>query len=162
MDIVELIRRDHDELAQMFDELAEIARDDRRGSGAVRLCSRLVVAAKLHTRAEERIVYEVLRTCPGPLKAFALAGPHEHEMLDITLDKLLVQRPSEELGVIVRVAHDLFEMHARDEEEADILPLVEQMLSIDERRALGRDLIAEKLRIRPQIERMVAVPARAA
>lgn len=162
MDVVELIRRDHDELAQMFDELAEIARDDRRGNGAVRLCSRLVVAAKLHARAEERVFYEVLRTCPGPLKAFALAGPHEHEMLDITLDKLLLQRPSEELGVIVRVARDLFAMHARDEEETDLLPLVATALSPEVLRALGRDLIAEKVRLRPQIERMVPVPARAA
>jgi hypothetical protein len=163
MNIVEVIRRDHDELAQMFEELAQVARDDRRrGSGGVRLCSRLVVAARVHARAEERVVYEVLRTCPGPLKAFALAGPHEHEMLDITLDKLLVQRPSEELGVIVRVARDLFAMHARDEEETDLLPLLANALSEEDLDGLARDLAAEKARIRPHIERMAAMPARAA
>jgi hypothetical protein len=163
MNIVEVIRRDHDELAQMFEELAQVARDDRRrGSGGVRLCSRLVVAARVHARAEERVVYEVLRTCPGPLKAFALAGPHEHEMLDITLDKLLLHRPSEELVVIARVARDLFEMHAHDEEEADILPLILTEMSAEDREALARDMVAEKARIRPQIARTVALPARAA
>lgn len=157
-----MIRRDHDEVSELFDHLAEVARDDRRTSGAVRTCTQLVVVARVHTRAEERVVYELLKTCGGPLKAFALAGPHEHEMLDITLDKLLVQRPSEELEVIVRVAHDLFTMHARDEEEAEVLPLMKQMLSAEDLVALARDLAAEKARIRPQIARMVALPARAA
>jgi hypothetical protein len=162
MDIVDLIRRDHDEVAELFVHLAEVAGDDRRTSGAVRTCAQLVVAARVHSRAEERIVYEVLKTHGGPLKAFALAGPHEHETLDITLDKLLLHRPSEELEVIVRVAHDLFEMHAREEEEPDILPLIAEALSPEERLALARDFAAEKARIRPQIARMVALPARAA
>lgn len=162
MDIVDLIRRDHDDVAELFAHVAEIARDDRRTSGAVRACAQLVVAARVHARAEERVLYEVLRTHGGPLKAFALAGPHEHETLDITLDKLLLHRPSEELEVIVRVARDLFEMHARDEEEADVLPLITEALTADERAALARDMAAEKARIRPQIARMVALPARAA
>ncbi len=162
MDIIDVIRHDHDEIDALFAELAQVARDDRRGNGVVRLCGQLVVAARVHARAEERVLYEVLRTCPGPLKAFALAGAHEHEMLDITLDKLLVQRPSEELEVIVRVARDLFEMHARDEEETDVLPLVREAFGDDERIAIGRDHVAEKARIRPQIERFVVIPARAA
>src|SRR5262249_25522989 len=140
----------------LFAELALVARDDRRGGGAaVRLCGRLVVAARVHARAEERVLYEALRTCPGPLKAFALAGPHEHETLEITLDKLLVQRPSEELEVIVRVARDLFAMHAHDEEEADILPLVRDAFTGEELIALAHDHAVEKARIRPQIERFV-------
>jgi hypothetical protein len=162
MDIIDLIKRDHDEVEALFEELAQVARDDRRGSGTVRLCGRLVVAARVHSRTEERVLYEVLKTCPGPLKAFALAGPHEHETLEITLDKLLLQRPSEELEVIVRVARDLFEMHARDEEETDILPLVREAFPPDELVAIGRDFVTEKARIRPQIERFVVIPARAA
>jgi hypothetical protein len=162
LDIIDLIRRDHDEVAELFSHLAEVARDDRRTSGAVRVCAQLVVAVRVHARAEERVLYETLRTHGGPLKAFALAGPHEHENLDITLDKLLLHRPGEELEVIARVAHDLFEMHARDEEEADILPLMREALTPEELAALGRDLAAEKARIRPQIARLVALPARAA
>ncbi len=162
MDIIDLIHRDHDEVAELFEHLAQVARDDRRSTTAVRTCAQLVVAARVHMRAEERVLYEALMTCGGPLKAFALAGPHQHETLEITLDKLLVHRPSEELEVIVRVARDLFVMHSRDEEEADILPLVRQALSSDELIALARDLAAEKARIRPQIARMVALPARAA
>jgi hypothetical protein len=162
MDIIDVIKRDHDEVATLFEQLAEIARDDRRTSGALRACAHLVVAVRVHMRAEERVLYEVLLTHGGPLKAFALAGPHEHEMLDITLDKVLLHRPSDELEVIARVARDLFEMHARDEEEADVLPIVARELGAEELIALGRDFLAEKARIRPQIARMVALPARAA
>ena len=97
------------------------------------------------------------------LKAFALAGPHEHENLDTTLDKLLVRRPGdEEYRVIVRVARDLFEMHAHDQEEAEVLPAMADAMTAAELEALAIDMLAEQARIRPQILRIVGMPARAA
>lgn len=161
MDVVELIRRDHDEIAEQFERLAVLARSGRTGE-TERVAARLVVAVRLHAYAEEHTVYEVLRSRSGPLKAFALAGPHEHETLDITVDKLLGQPPGEELAVLVRVAHDLFEMHARDEEEADVLPVIRAVLGAEELAALARDLADEKARLRPRVERMAGLLARAA
>ncbi|HUS33198.1 MAG TPA: hemerythrin domain-containing protein [Kofleriaceae bacterium] len=158
-----LIKREHDEVAELFDHLSVLSRDDRRRDEASRTAARLVALVRIHCRAEERVLYEALRTMPGPLKSFALAGPHEHEVLDTTLDKLLVRRPGDgEYQVIVRVARDLFVMHARDEEEADILPLVEQELSPEELDSLAADLVAEQARIRPSVLRLVGMPARAA
>jgi hypothetical protein len=162
MTIVDLIKREHDEVADLFDHLVVLVRDDRHAAEAARIAARLVGLVRVHSRAEERVFYEALRTHPQ-LKAFALAGPHEHENLDTTLDKLLVRRPGDdEYQVIVKVAHDLFEMHARDEEEADILPLTVQLLSEDELTTLAADMQAEEARIRPQILRLVGAPARAA
>jgi hypothetical protein len=109
------------------------------------------------------VVYEALRSASAPLKAFALAGPHEHENLDTTLDKLLVRRPGDdEYRVIVKVARDLFEMHARDEEEAEILPLMASTLTEEELRTLASDMLEEQARIRPSVLRLVGMPARAA
>lgn len=162
MHVADLIKRDHDEVADLFDQLAAVACDDRRTSVAIRDAQRLVAAVRIHARSEERVLYEAMLTRSGPLKSFALAGPHEHEMLDITLDKLLVRRPSEEYAVIVKVARDLFEMHARDEEEADILPVLRELVTADEADSLARDLLAEQARLRPQILRLVGLPARAA
>ena len=163
MTIVELIKREHDEVADLFDHLVVLARDLRRVDEAARIASRLVALVRVHSRAEERVLYEALRTKSAPLKAFSLAGPHEHENLDTTLDKLLVRRPGDdEYLVIVKVARDLFEMHARDEEEADILPVVATELSAEELTALTTDMLAEEARIRPQILRLVGPPARAA
>lgn len=163
MTIVELIKREHDEVADLFDHLVVLARDDRRIDEAARVATRLVAGIRVHSRAEERVVYEVLRTASAPLKAFALAGPHEHENLDTTLDKLLVRRAGDdEYRVIVKVARDLFESHARDEEEADILPLMMSTLSENELRTLAADMLAEEARIRPAVMRLVGMPARAA
>jgi hypothetical protein len=162
MTIVDLIKREHDEVADLFDHLVVLARDARHAGEAARIAARLVGLVRVHSRAEERVFYEALRT-HSELKGFALAGPHEHENLDTTLDKLLVRRPGDEdYQVIVKVARDLFEMHARDEEEADLLPLVTKLLPAEELTTLGADMQAEEDRIRPQILRLVGMPARAA
>lgn len=162
MDIADLIKRDHDEVADLFDRLVVLARDERHADEAARIACRLVVLARIHARAEERVVYEALRSVPK-LNWFALAGPHEHENLETTLDKLLVRRPGDaEYRVIVEVARDLFEIHARDEEEAELLPAMVEALSASEREALARDMRAEQDRIRPEILRLVGMPARAA
>jgi Hemerythrin HHE cation binding domain len=163
MTIVELIKREHDEVADLFDHLGVLARDQRHAAAATRTAARLVALVRVHSRAEERVFYEALRTRTPQLKAFALAGPHEHENLDTTLDKLLVRRPGDEdYEVIIKVARDLFEMHARDEEEGDVLPVVGEALSAEELSALATDMLAEEARIRPQILRLVGMPARAA
>ena len=75
--ICELIRREHDEVADLFDRLLVLSRDDRRVEECGRIAAWLVAVVRIHARAEERVVYEALRT-HAQLKAFALAGPHEH------------------------------------------------------------------------------------
>jgi hypothetical protein len=156
--ICDLIRREHDEVADLFDRLVVLSHDGRHGKESARIGARLVAVARIHARAEERVVYEAIRS-HVELKAFALAGPHEHENLDTTLDKLLVRHPGDdEYRVIVKVARDLFEMHARDAEEAEILPLMQQLLTPDEQRTLAVDMQAESARIRPQVLRMVGFP----
>jgi hypothetical protein len=153
--IVELIKREHDEVADLFDYLEVLARDARRLDEAARIAARLVAVVRVHAAAEERVVYEALRSGPTALRAFALAGPHEHENLDTTLDKLLVRRAGEEeYSVIVKVARDLFEMHARVEEEGEILPLMQQVLTDVELVTLATDMVAAEARVRPQVLRI--------
>jgi hemerythrin-like domain-containing protein len=158
-----LIKQEHDEVADLFDQLAVLSRDNRRRDEVARTAARLVALVRIHVCAEERVFYEALRTRSAQLKSFSLAGPHEHEVLDTTLDKLLVRRPGDdEYEVIVRVARDLFVMHAVDEEEADILPLVDRELDDTELESLAADMLAEEARIRPQVLRLVGMPLRAA
>lgn len=163
MTITDLIKREHDEMADLFDHLVVLARDQRRNEEAARIAARLVAVVRIHAHAEEHVVYEALRTMSSQLKTFALAGPHEHEVLDTTLDKLLVRRPGdEEYPVIVRVARDLFEMHARDQEEVEILPLMLDVFSAEDLTSLAADMVCEEARIRPHILRLVGMPSRAA
>lgn len=163
MTIVELIQHEHDELAALFDHLLALARDPKRGEEAARTASRLVAQFRIHALAEERVVYRALQDQPPPLKPFALAGPHAHEDLDTTLDKLLARHPvNGDYAVIVRVARDLFEVHARDDEEGTILPAMTQMMPAKQLAKLARDMLAEEAKIRPHIQRLVGIPASAA
>lgn len=163
MSIVDHIRREHDEIVELFAKLMALARDPRKADEAVRTSARLVAQVRVHSRAEERVFYEALHAHSGPLKAFALAAPYEHENVDTTLEKLLDHRPgNDEYELIVKVARDLFVMHARDEEEADILPLVVKTLTPKELTTLTSDMLAEETRIRPTILRLVGMPAQAA
>jgi hypothetical protein len=159
MMIVELIKRDHYDVAEMFDHLVVLAGDGRKADAAALVAARLVAAVRIHSMSEERVVYEALLHGPADLRSFALAGPHEHENLDTTLEKLLVHPPGdEEYAVIVKVARDLFEMHARDEEEGEILPLMERLLPEAELWALATGMLAEEAHVRPQVLRICGMP----
>ncbi len=163
MTIAELIQRDHDEVADLFDHLAVLARDGRRAEEAARVASRLAAVVRVHCRAEESVLYEALRTRVPALAMFGLAGPHEHEALDAALDTLLVREPGDAVySRVVKVARDRFERHARREEEGEILPLVVQSLSEVELTTLGAEMRAEQARIRPAVLQLVGPPARAA
>jgi hypothetical protein len=160
MDIFKCIKADHDEAADLFAALADLAADDQRTSDAMRIAVRLVIALKIHARAEERVVYPAMRSGGPRLVAFAREGHYEHGALDMLLDRLIAQRPGAELVAILKVARDQFEHHARHEEEAVILPLLAEQLTPTESLSLAHDFIHERRRIRPSIERLVGPAAR--
>ena len=160
MDLLELIHRDHDEIARLLDQLAGLAR--ARPDTAVQLATQLVIAVRVHALAEERVLYPLVTSRLPNLRSFALSAPQLHENLDTTIDKLLVPVPGDELATLVGVAHDLFELHARDEEEGEVLPVLRERLSREELATLAGALAAEKARLRPRVERAAGSPARAA
>jgi hypothetical protein len=163
MTIVELIKRDHDDVADLFEHLIVLAGDGRKADAAAHVAARLVAAVRIHSIAEERSVYAAMLHGPAQLRSFALAGPHEHENLDTTLEKLLVHPAGdEEYAVIAKVAKDLFEMHAREEEEGEILPLMQSLLPEPELWALATAMLAEEAHVRPQVLRICGMAAHAA
>ncbi len=160
MDIIEVITADHDETANLIEQLAQLAADDSRTSEAMRIAVKLAVGLKTHARAEERILYEAMRTTTPQLSELALEGPYEHQALDLMLDKLVVHRPGPELRAILHVLQAQFEHHARIVEEGIVLPAVRAAVLDDERAQLARDFLDVKQRLQPRIERLVGAPAR--
>jgi hypothetical protein len=160
MDIIEAIKADHDEVAGLIEQLEAIAADDARTSEAMRLAVRLAIALKTHSKAEERILYEAMKTSTQELADLALEGPYEHQAIDLMLDKLLLHRPGRELKAILKVIKEQFDHHARNEEEHQVLPAVATAFLDDERLQLGEDFEIEKRRLKPQIERLVGPPMR--
>ncbi len=161
MELITCITADHDEAIVLFEQLAELARDDRRGCDAMRAAVRLTCGIKVHAYAEEKVIYEAMRARGNGLAAFSREGRYEHETLDLLLDRLLVQRPGPELCAILKVARDQFEHHARSEEEAVMLPALEQLLQPAEIVQLAEEFRREQCRIRPRIERVVGPAPRA-
>src|SRR6187431_2885870 len=108
MDIIEVITTDHADALAKIRELDRLAADDARTSDAMRLAVRIAVAIKVHSKAEEKVLYEAMRTAPTPLPELALEGPHAHRAIDVTLDKLVLHRPGPELRAILHVVSGLF------------------------------------------------------
>lgn len=160
MDIIEVITSDHDDAARLIDELEQLVGDDSRSSEAMRTAVKLAVCMKVHAKAEERILYESMRTATPRLAELALEGPYEHQALDLMLEKLVVHRPGPELRAILHVIKGQFEHHARVEEERVVLPAVQIAFLADERAQLAHDFLDFKQRLQPQIERLVGAPAR--
>lgn len=160
MDIIKCIKADHDEAAELFDELARLAHDDRRTSDAMRVAVRLAVALKIHAHAEEKIVYSVMKNATPELAACSREGPYEHQLLDMLLDRLVLQRPGPELFAILKVARHEFEHHARVEEEGATLPALAACLDPGHGVHLAHDFLHERRRIRPVIERLVGPAVR--
>jgi hypothetical protein len=157
--LADVINRDLDEAIALFDELAQIAGDDRRTTGTMRVVTRLAISVKTHALAEQKVLHEALRTADHRLATFALESLYEHQSLDVMVDKLLALRPGPELKAVVAVARRLFELR-REREHRDLLAVVVQMLPPDEHHQLGRDLAAANRRLRPQVERMIGSPSR--
>jgi hypothetical protein len=154
MRIDEAISADHQEVAALFDELAPLAGDDRRASDAMRIAVRLAVTLKTVALAEQKVLYEALRTAGQRLAAFARQAPHESHVLDVVIDKLLALRPGPDFEAVVAVAQRLF--HQRTQRETtELLPAVRAELPEDETVQLALDLAAEKRRLRPRIERQL-------
>ncbi|CAN5921682.1 hypothetical protein BH11MYX3_BH11MYX3_17420 [soil metagenome] len=161
MELIACITADHDEAIAQFEQLAELARDDRRTCDAMRTAVRLTCGIKIHAHAEEKVIYEAMRERGDRLAAFSREGRYEHQMLEMLLDRLLVQRPGPELSAILKVARDQFEHHAREEEEVVMLPAFEALLEASEVVQLAEEFRVEQRRIRPMIERSVGPAPRA-
>jgi hypothetical protein len=155
MGICEVIAADHDEVTSLFDQLEPLAGDDARAAQAMRVAARLAIAVKTHALAEQRVLYEALRTAGDRLAACALEGPHEVHAVEVILDKLLTLRPGRELRAAVAVARRLFAQHAQHERD-ELLPALTAELPEDQRAQLGRDVLHEKQRVRPVVARQIA------
>jgi hypothetical protein len=155
MEIADAITADLREVAELFDELAPLARDGRRGKEAMRIAARLAVTVKTTALAEQKVLYEALRTAGDKLAAYAREQPHESHALDVMIDKLLALRPGPDFEAVVAVAQRLFHHHSL-RETTELLPAVCAELPAAETEQLATDFTLEKRRLRSRIERQIA------
>lgn len=114
-DVRNHLQADHDRFLDAVDVLGLERNSERRAAKAATLRLALVI----HDRAEEAVLYRVLKRVkiPPAAKAFADDACVEHEVIEGLLDKLIRTRPStEEWEARVRVFTGLLKHHFREEE----------------------------------------------
>ena len=153
MNILDVIRDDHDEALALVDQL--LKRADSDGDPRVPgLARELAIALRLHARAEEAILYPILTK---ETRGAGLEGYNEHELIDIQCEKVLLLEPGPdgELRAALRVLRELVMHHGKEEEEGILFPKLLKIFERDELEALGTALAGEKERRRAEVEALI-------
>ena len=155
MDILKLIKRDHEEAFEAIDKLEKMT--DSPSHEADKLTHEFVVAVLLHAKSEEKGLYEMIASKKEGFKDFTLEGTIEHSLVENTLKRLLAVKPggNGEFKAALTVTKELLEHHAKEEEEEELFPKIKKNFSAEERDQMGQVMIAAKEKLRPEIEKMV-------
>jgi hypothetical protein len=145
-DILDSLKQDHDDVAEMLEKLVE------SGSGTERksLLASIKNALVPHLRAEEKVVYEPILALRGKeQKTHAEEGYMEHALGDKMLAQLgkMNDAMSPEFSAGAKVLKELVEHHV-EEEETNIWADVKDNFSDEERIAMNRKFLAAKTRVR--------------
>ena len=130
MDIIELLKRQHEEVRDVLERI--IAEDDAKESRL--LLGQLSSALRLHMLIEEKVVY------PAAARAFAgdeddeetiLESYEEHAVARRCLEVLEGTTPSDRRFVVrAKIAMEILEKHI-EEEENEMFPRVKRLKRLD-------------------------------
>ena len=167
MDILTLLRRDHDDF---FDEIAAL--EARLEPGAFERSTvrsrghALITRLQIHARGEELSLYAALfglaRAPPDVrehLDRKGREGVCEHKSIDDAAHRLLLLLDDDkalraDILAEATVLRELLEHHARVEEEGELFPEVEARFSLQERQAMGAELESLRLALSSAPERL--------
>jgi hypothetical protein len=167
MDILALLRRDHDAFFAGVLRLEALLEPGAFQRAAVRsLGQSLMLQLQVHARGEERSLYAGLfglsRAPPAVrdrLDRKGREGVCEHRSIDDSLARfglLLDDDKSLRADILAEltVVHELLEHHARVEEEGELFPEVEKRFSLEDRLAMGAEMEALRLALSVAPERL--------
>lgn len=152
MNILDLLKKDHDEAMAMIKRLEKMA--DKPNKKTWSLTLELVEEVLLHAKAEEKALYSVIKKKNEDFRDFTLEGDIEHKLLENTLKRLLKVRPGEDgrYKAALSVVKELLEHHGREEEEKEYFPKIKKAYKSSELEEMGRDFKIMKEEIRPSIQ----------
>lgn len=135
MDAIQLIRRDHRTIEQLFRSFERSADDvETRG----RVAREIVRELSLHAGIEEQLVYPALRR--AGLRQEVLDALEEHHAAKVTLAEIDATPASEDrFASKMRVLFKTVRTHI-EEEERELLPALERALDTAARQELGASL----------------------
>lgn len=141
-DILDTLKKDHDEVAEMLKQL--VASD--RGAERKALLKQIKQALVPHLRAEEKVVYNAIYGLKDKeLKQDSSEGYMEHQLGDVMLATLekIDNAMSPEFAAGAKVLKELVTHHV-EEEEKNVWADVRKNFSADDRIAMNRQFGAAK------------------
>ena len=154
MDVVELLKKDHEKVSTLFKEFKGgdvLTRIVKRVTGDTSRRGKRSIAAKIcreldiHTRVEEEIFYPAVRAT-GDEELSKQIDEAEREHGSIKDDVRAVQRTDLEddaLGAKMDGMQECVDHHVR-EEEGEMFPRVQEVMSDEQRADLGKRIQARK------------------
>lgn len=140
MDAFNLLKTDHRKVEELFDQL-----ESARGQAKLRLFAQIKMELDLHTHLEEKFFYPALEE-PRETHELALEAYEEHDVVKKLLREMSRgKNANEEWQAQAKVLRENVEHHV-EEEENELFPKAQSVLSEEEVDELGELMAAEKNR----------------
>ena len=140
MDPFNLLKADHQNVAELFDELEAAS-----GKSKLQVFKQIKTELELHTHIEEKIFYPALEK-PKQTHDLVLESYEEHDIVKKLLQQMSRARTAnEEWEAQAKVLRENVEHHV-EEEENEMFPKAQSALSQEEIEMLGDEMQAEKER----------------
>jgi hemerythrin-like domain-containing protein len=140
MDAFQLLKADHRKVAQLFDQL-----ESADGKTKLQVFEQIRTELELHTLVEETIFYPALEK-PKETHDLTLEAYEEHDVVKKLLRELSgARKANDEWEAQAKVLRENVEHHV-EEEENELFPKAEDVLTQDDIENLGDRIAAEKQR----------------
>jgi hemerythrin-like domain-containing protein len=155
-DILDTLKHEHEEVAEMLKRLVE----SKSGAARKSLVANIENALLPHIQAEQTVLYDALIAVGDKqIKQDGLEGYLEHELAAATLAQLgtISNAMSPEFGATAKVLKELIEHHVQ-EEENNVWADAKDKFSAEERLSMNQKYLAAKKRVVAPKKNVVAVP----
>ena len=140
MDAFQLLKADHEKVAQLFDQL-----ESAGARAKLQVFEQIRTELELHTLIEESYFYPALEK-PKQTHELTLEAYEEHDVVKKLLDEISRSRTvNDEWEAQAKVLRENVEHHV-EEEENELFPKADDVLSEDQIESLGDQMTAEKQR----------------
>lgn len=151
MDPFELLKSDHEKVAELFERIEAAS-----GQAKVDIFKKIQTELEVHTQIEETIFYPALRHAEET-RDLTLEAFEEHQVIKDLLAELADGEPSDRWDAKLTVLKENVEHHV-DEEENDMFGKAKDVLSNEQAEALGDQMAAEKQRMGSPVTAEAAKP----